>query len=119
MRGALQSTEWNERADVSGDCSLADPRCARDILYRNAGGIEHRGFLGVRATRLTPNDEVSELRMDIRGHDQTGIDRVMKITHDNALREHVHDDLRTRQQLGGQFVLVRAVCANRCNEGSG
>jgi hypothetical protein len=64
---SLQGTEWHGRADVSGDCSFVDRRCAGDILYRDTGRIEHRDLFRVRATGLAPNDEVSELRMNIRG----------------------------------------------------
>jgi len=60
--GTLQRTEWNERPDVSIERPLIDPRCARDILYRDAGGIEHRDFVYVRATWLTPDDKVSKVR---------------------------------------------------------
>jgi hypothetical protein len=44
---------------------------------------------------------------------------MMEIAHHDALGEHVDDDLRTHQQFGGQFALVRAVGADRRDEGSG
>ena len=43
--------------------------------------------------------------MNVRGGDQPGIDRVMEIAHDYALREHVHDNLRSDQSSAANSFL--------------
>src|SRR5262249_15021164 len=90
----------------------------RGVLNSGPGAVEDSDFFSCRPSRTQAGNNFAKFGMDIFLSHDLVFNCVMQLAHDHTLVKYIDDHRAALQQARVEFLLVRAVRADRSDEGS-